>query len=367
MGPGLSSPVAAGGKVIIMDAANGREVVRLINAASAEEIWMAEVDDVFSDSQGPTGPRNTPVVDGDHVYAVSCRGQLVCLSMENGFPVWVVNYVRDLGAKFVGEKGSAEGATRHGNDGSPLVDGPHIIAPVGGLEDHSVVCFDKLTGDVIWHSGNDVAGYGSPVVATIAGVRQVIVFTAEATVGLRRDDGKLLWRIPMQTGFGRHVVTPVVWNDIVVVGSHELGLVGIQVAPDGDGGMKGKEVWVNKDAAPNFAHPVNFGQYLYTLGPRKNVQCIDIKTGEIQWDKNGLIVTSANKAYSGFVVAGDNILQLTDAGELILFRASPKTFEPISRAQVVGMNWCNPALSNGVLYVRDGVKNSGTLYAIRLK
>lgn len=367
VGAGLSSPVAADGKVVIMDAANGKEVVHLINAVNANEIWMTEIDDVFSDSQGPTGPRNTPIIDGDYVYAVSCRGQFVCLSMENGFPVWDVNYVRDLGARFIGEKGAAEGATRHGNDGSPLVDGPHIIAPVGGLEDHSVVCFDKLTGDIVWHSGNDVAGYGSPVVATVAGVKQVIVFTAEATIGLRRDNGKLLWRIPMQTGFGRHVVTPVVWNDIVVVGSHELGMVGLKVSPEGDGGVKAEEIWSSKEAAPNFAHPVNLGQYLFSLGPKKNVQCIDFKTGKIQWDQNGLIVTSANKAYSGFIVTSDNILQLTDAGELILFDASPKGFAQISRTQVVGMNWCNPSLSNGVLYVRDGMKNSGNLYAIRLK
>jgi outer membrane protein assembly factor BamB len=367
LGAGLSSPVAADGKIVIMDAANGKEVVHLINASNAEEVWMAEVDEVFSDSQGPSGPRNTPVIDGDYVYAVSCRGQFVCLSLENGFPVWDVNYVTDLGARFIGEKGNAEGASRHGNDGSPLVDGPHIIAPVGGQDAHSVVCFDKLTGTVVWHSQNDVAGYGSPVVATMAGVKQVIVFTAEATIGLRRDNGKLLWRIPMKTGFGRHVVTPVVWNDMVVVGSHELGMVGIKVSSDGDGSVKAEEIWVNKVAAPNFADPVNVGQYLFSLGPKKNVQCIDIETGKIQWDKTGLIVTSANKAYSGFIVTGENILQLTDAGELILFSANPKEFKQISRTQVSGMNWCNPALSDGVLYLRDGMKNSGDLHAIKVK
>lgn len=366
LGAGFSSPVVAGGNVVIMDAANGKEVVRLLNAKNGGEHWMAEIDEVFGDTQGPAAPRNTPLIDGDRVYAVSCRGQLVCLSMKNGFPIWDVNYVRDLGAEFIGEKGKSVGAARHGNDGSPTVDGPHIIAPVGGLKGNSVVCFDKISGDVIWHSQNDVAGYGSPVVAEIAGIKQVVVFTVDGAIGLRRDTGELLWRIPLKTGYGRHVVTPIVWNDIVVVGSHEVGLIGIKVTKDGTG-VKAQEIWTNKNAAPNFSHPINRGQYLFGLGPKKQVQCVDIGSGELKWNKTGLMMTSANKAYAGFINVGENILQLTDAGELILYKATADRYDEISRTQVIGMNWCNPALSDGVLYLRDGMKDRSTLYAVRLE
>lgn len=89
----------------------------------------------FTDTQGPRGPRNTPLVDGDRVYAVSCRGELRCLRTTDGALVWRANYVTNFGAVFIGEQGAATGATRHGNDGSPLVDGPHLIAQVGGTND----------------------------------------------------------------------------------------------------------------------------------------------------------------------------------------------------------------------------------------
>lgn len=350
----------------MLDAEDGREVVRAFRAEDGEVLWSADLDAVFGDQQGPEGPRNTAVVDAERVYAVSCRGELKCLSLDDGKLLWRVNFVDDLGAEFIGEKGKAEGAVRHGNDGSPLVDGPHLIVSAGGANGHSVVCFDKLNGKVIWHAQNDVAGYGSPVVADIAGVKQVVVFTAEGTIGLRRDNGELLWRVPMETAFGRHVMNPVIHDDVVVVGSHTAGLTGIKITRTGDA-FSAENAWVNKDAAPNFSHPVANGRFLFGLGPDKQVVCVDMETGELHWSHSGNIITSASKAYSGFINAQGNILQLTDAGELILFRASPGQYEQLGRVQVAGVNWCSPALSDGVLYLRDGTRKAGSLYAIRLR
>ncbi|HAV62306.1 MAG TPA: hypothetical protein DCY13_08060, partial [Verrucomicrobiales bacterium] len=73
VGEGFSSPVVAGGKLAIMDNEGGREVLHLLDAASGAEKWKAEIDDVFKDQQGPPGPRNTPLFDGDRIYAVSCK------------------------------------------------------------------------------------------------------------------------------------------------------------------------------------------------------------------------------------------------------------------------------------------------------
>jgi outer membrane protein assembly factor BamB len=366
VGEGFTSPVIAGGKVAFMDNENGREILHLFNAADGSRLWKAEIDDVFKDSQGPPGPRNTPLFDGDRVYAVSCKGELHCRAVADGRLIWRASYTNDLGAVFIGEKGNAPGATRHGNNGSPLIDGPHLIAPVGGTNGHSVVAFDKLTGRVVWHSQNDVAGYGAPVVAELAGLKQVIAFTADGVIGLRRDNGELLWRFPMQTAYARHVMTPVVWKGLVVAGSHTAGLVGIKITANG-AGARAEQAWVNRETAPNFAHPVAHGQHLFTLGPRKNVQCVDLATGEVKWSEDGLVITSADKAYAAFALIGDNVLMLTDAGELALFKAQPDRCEVISRVQVSGATWCNPAYADGVLYLRDGIKGKGHLLAAQLK
>ena len=142
--------------------------------------------------------------------------------------------MKDFGAVFIGEKGKAEGASRHGYAGSPVIDGDHLIAEVGG-KGAAVVCFDKKTGKVVWKSQDEMPGYAAPVVETLGGTKQVISFTAGGVMGLGAADGKLLWRVPVKTALGRNVTTPVVVGDTVLVASHQAGLLGVKVTKDTNG------------------------------------------------------------------------------------------------------------------------------------
>ncbi|MGE3309367.1 MAG: PQQ-binding-like beta-propeller repeat protein [Limisphaerales bacterium] len=366
-GEGLASPVVADGRVFAFDAQEGKETLRALAADTGRELWRVSVDAPFSDSQGPTGPRNTPVVDGDRVYAVSCRGELQCRTTADGSLVWRANFVKDFQAVFIGESGSAQGASRHGNNGSPLIDGEHLLVAVGGTNGAGVVCFDKRTGAVAWKSASDQAGYAPPVVATFHGERQVVCFTAEGLVGLRRSDGLERWRFPIRTSFARHVTTPVVRDDLVVVSSHQAGLFGIRIAKEGDV-WKATAAWSGKEAAMNFASPVAVDGHLYGLGPRRNLVCVEIATGKVRWSRDGVFITSADKAYGGFVaVGGRSVLALTDHGELVLFAADPTGYRELGRSQIAAANWTNPALADGVVYVRDGLKKTGQWKAVRLR
>lgn len=365
-GEGLSSPVVAHGRVLAFDNQAGKETLRALNAADGVEVWRAEIDEPFSDTQGPTGPRNTPVIDGDLMYAVSCRGELQCRRLADGARVWSTHYVRDFGSSFIGEKGNAPGASRHGHNASPLVDGEHLLACVGGTNGAGVVCFQKRTGAVVWKSTRDLAGYAPPVVATLGELPQVIVFTAEGVVGLRRSDGAELWRVPVKTSFARHVTTPVIWRDTVVVSSHQAGLLGIRVRRQGET-WAAELAWTNKEAAINYACPVAVGDYLYGLGPAQNLECVEIATGRVAWSQKGLFSSSADKSYAGMIVLGSNLLILADHGEVLLAKARPESYQEIARAQVAAFNWCNPAYADGVLYLRDGLKTGGHWSAVALR
>ncbi|HTD67511.1 MAG TPA: PQQ-binding-like beta-propeller repeat protein [Candidatus Limnocylindria bacterium] len=357
-GEGLASPVVVDGKAFLFDNQNGKETLRCVNAADAKEVWSTSIDDVFKDSQGPSGPRCTPVVDGDRVYVQSCRGELQCLSVADGKKIWGANFTKDFGATFIGEKGAAQGAARHGNNGSPAIDGDRLYAQVGSTNGASVVCFDKKTGKVIWKSQNDVAGYAAPMVATIAGTKQLVSFTADGVIGLKADDGELLWRVPVKTAFSRHATTPVIFDDIVVVSSHQVGLMAIRISKSG-AGQKAEQAWLSKEAVMNFASPVAVGRHLYGLGPAKNIVCVDIPTGQMLWSKDGGFTTSADKAHATFLVLGQNVLMLTDGGTLVLVAADPKQCRELGRVQVCGANWCNPAYVDGKLFLRDGLRQNG--------
>jgi outer membrane protein assembly factor BamB len=353
VGDGFASPVVAGGKVFHADAQNGQETLHALQLADGKELWSVPIAPLFKDNQTVPAPRCTPVVDGDRIYAQSCKGELKCLDVGSGKEIWHASYTKDFGAVFIGERGNAQGATRHGFNASPVVDGEMLIATVGSTNGASVVAFEKKTGKVIWKSQNDEAAYAAPIVSTIAGVKQLVVFTVKGVIGLDLQDGKLLWRVPVHTGFGRHVIAPVIYEDMVVVSSHEAGLIGIKVTKEANG-FVANQAWCNKESAINFSCPVAVGQYLYGLGPERNFQCVDIKTGQRMWSKTGYIMTSAGNAYGGFIAMDKNILSLTDGGQLVMFAVDSKEFKEISNVQVCGKNWCNPAYADGKLFLRDG-------------
>ncbi len=358
LGPGLASPVVAGKIVLIGDASGGKELLRAVERESGRALWQVEIDETFADGQGPSGPRCTPLADEARAYVVSCRGKLVCLNLADGQPIWAVSYLTDFGATFIGEKGNAPGASRHGNNGTPLIVGERLFAQAGGTNGSGIVCLNKRTGELIWRSQNDQAAYGSPALARLAGADHLVCFTAEGLIGLDPESGALLWRVPIKTAFARHVTAPVWHDDVVVVSSHQVGMIGTRIRKEG-AGFKAEQAWLSKETAMNFASPVAVGKLLYGLGPRKNLICVEIATGREVWSQDGLFVTSADKAYGGFLVLGENILCLTDSGLLFLFRASPEKFTELGQTQVCGVNWCNPAYADGRLYLRDGLKAAG--------
>jgi len=352
VGDSLASPVVADGNVFYIDNVAGKETVHALDVVTGHEVWSKELDEAFKDAQSTPGPRCTPVFDDGRLYAQSCRGELKCFSARDGAQLWRANYVADFGASFIGEKGQAQGAARHGYNGSPAVDGNHLITLAGGTNGAGVVCLDKVHGRVAWKSGNDPAGYAPPVIATLAGRKQIVAFTCIALIGADTRDGTELWRVPLTTTFSRHVTTPTIVGDTVFVSSHEWGLTAVRVIPAGSK-QKAERIWTSKEAAINFASPVAVSRHLYGLGPAKNLICVDAETGKLAWSQPGFTVADATKAHASFIVAGRDLLVLTDGGQLVLVAADPKEFREIARTQVCGRTWCNPAYADGKLFVRD--------------
>lgn len=350
VGNGHGSPVVSAGRVYHLDFQENKEVVHAVDAISGKSLWSVPLDDAHKDKQSEAGPRSTPVVDGDRVYVQSCRGEFRCLAVADGKTIWRVNFVTDFKAEFIGEKGQAPGASRHGNNGSPFIVDERILVSVGGREGASIVCFSKRDGKVLWQSQNDIPGYGGPVVAKVAGIEQVLAFTAEAALGLRLSNGELLWRVPIKTSFGRHVASPIVHGDRVLVGSHQAGLMALEITREGDG-CKVSTAWLEKRNAINFSSPVLIGDYFYGLGPAGMMFCVDARTGQEKWTLE--VSRGGLNAQAQFIVMKDAILALNDSGELILVAATPAEARIISRLQVAGSTWCNPAYADGKLYLRD--------------
>jgi outer membrane protein assembly factor BamB len=349
IGGGFSSPVVAGGKLVVFDE-NGRdEVAHLLDSRTGAEIWSAAIGGVYRDEWG-AGPRSTPVIDGDLVFVQSCRGEFRCLNLATGSVLWGVSFEKDFGVKFLGSKADEGTAARRGNNGSPLVDGDAVIVPVGSTNGATLVCFDKRTGKILWRAGQDEAAYSSPMVATLAGVKQVVAFTADALMGVEREHGTILWRVPLRTDAKRHAATPVIWGDTVIVNSHTIGLVATKIVRQGRG-LRAVPLWANKALKINLSTPVRVGDYLYDQGPGQTYICADARTGQTQWQAPGFGARGTEN--SSTIVLGQNLLVLTDEGELVLIAARSDHYTELSRVQACGKNWNFPAFAVGRLYVRD--------------
>ena len=346
IGGGFSSPIVANNKGIYFDENGEREIVHLLDANTGKEIWQTPIANRYAD-EWSAGPRSTPFLDGNRVYVQSCNGEFRCLNVADGKILWSASFEKDFGVKFLGSKANEGTASRRGNNGSGIADGNAVIVPVGSTNGATLVCFDKLTGKVLWKSGADEAAYSSLQIATLADAKQVIAFTADALMGVDRENGKQLWRVPLKTNAKRHAATPVIFGDNVIVNSHSIGLICEKISRSGDK-FTATELWSNKNLKINLSTPVLIGTFLYGQGPQKNFVCVDAKTGEMKWAQPGF-----GKENSSTIALGEKLLVLTDDGELLLISANPEKYVELGRVQVCGKNWNFPAYANGKLYVRD--------------
>jgi len=350
IGGGFSSPVIAGGKLVYLDENGAQEVAHLIDAKTGKEIWNVPVADRYEDEWG-AGPRSTPFFDGDRVYVQSCNGEFRCLGLADGKVIWGTSFEKDFGVKFLGSKANSGTATRRGNNGSGVVDGDAVVLPVGSTDGATLVCFDKRTGKVLWKSGDDEAAYSSPIIATLAGVKQVVYLSADSLAGYDPKNGKILWRVPLKTDAKRHACSPVIIGDTVTVNSHTFGTICFKIVMEG-GRLKALEAWANKDLKTNLGTAVAVGDCLYNQGANRDYVCFDARTGQLKWSQPGF--GQGRKDYSSTIVAGKNLLVLTEDGTLLLLAANPSKYTELGRAQVCGNTWSFPAFADGKLYVRDG-------------
>jgi outer membrane protein assembly factor BamB len=357
VGPGQASPIIVRDRLLFMDGIGGKEVLHCVDSATGKELWQTEIGPMveFQNAYGE-GPRCTPLIDGDRVYAQSCGGEFRCLSLKDGKQLWATSFGDNYGATWFGNKSpdpeSKETASRrHGNNGSAVVDGDRIFVPVGSPKKGTLVAFDKITGKELWAAGEDNTAYSSVMVATLAGTRQAVHLTADALMGVEASSGKVLWREPLKTGAKRHVATPVIDGDTVTVTSTSIGTIRFKITQSG-GAFSAHRLWENSTMKVVISSPIQVGPNLFSPGQgnRCDLVCLNAATGEERWREPGL------GDYASVTAVNDALLVLDSSGELRLVAASEAGYKELGRSHFVGKTWASPAYSDGRLFVRDGTK-----------
>ncbi len=361
IGEGYSGPAVADGRVFITDLVDRRsksavERVLALDAATGRVLWTYAYPVEYGIAY-PAGPRATPVVDGNRVYAAGAVGDLACLEADTGKVVWKKSLPAEYGANL----------PTWGLSASPLVDGEQLIALVGGRDGALLVSFEKTTGKELWKAIDDPAvGYVPPVIMTFGGLRQLIEWHPRAVTSLDPATGKVLWEVPFQAKVGLVISTPRQVGSRLFVTAFYNGPMMLEVAADGRSASvlwRGKsESEIKTDGLHSImSTPWMTETHIYGVCSYGQLRCLDAKTGERIWETRK--PTGDGRWWNAFIVPHEDRYFLhNEQGDLIIATMTPEGYTEQSRARLVEPTrkvnnrmtiWSHPAFAMRSVFARN--------------
>jgi outer membrane protein assembly factor BamB len=347
LGAGFGSIAVSGERVFVQGMLKTQSVVTALTRADGRMLWVRPVGRSLDNYMG-SGARGTPTVDGDRLYVLTENGDLACLRVQDGSVVWQRNILQEFGGRNIGWLISE----------SPLVDGPHVIVTPGG-RGAGMAALDKMTGKTVWTAKelNDQAGYASPIVADVQGVRTIMTLTSEAGVGVRASDGKLMWRYPRVANDTANIATPIFFDNKVFYSS-DYGTGGALLTLRAEGGdVRAQEAYFTSEMQNHHGGIVLVNGYLYGFS-NAILTCLEFATGKVMWRHRS--VGKGSLAYADghlYLLSEDNVVGLAEA--------TPAAYREKGRFTIADQgwpSWAHPVVSGGRLFIR----NQGILSAYNI-
>ena len=143
-----------------------------------------------------------------------------------------------------------------------------------------------------------------------------------------------------------NILTPVVLGDAVFTSSYQNKSWLFNVSKSDDK-FQVEEVW-NNNAQAYISTPVVVDGHAYLHLQNQRFTCIDLKSGERKW------TSIPYGKYSSLIAQRNLILSLGENGELLLFKANPKAFEPLDQRKVSDQDtWAHLAVCGDEVFVRE--------------
>ncbi|TVP99525.1 MAG: dehydrogenase [Planctomycetaceae bacterium] len=361
IGAGYSGPTVADGRVLVMDRMtepDETERVLCLDAETGRELWVHTYPSRYDGIGYTAGPRASVTVDRGLAVGLGAAGHLSCLELDDGRVRWQRDLREDFKIRM----------PNWGIAASPLIEGERIFLPISGEGDACVVALDRLTGNTLWQALPDEATYSSPILIDQAGRRVLVVWTGQRVVGLKPEDGGLLWEHPFPwVHWPIGIASPVLAREYLLVSEVHQGSLLLQldqaepsVAP----------VWhlSNKTQDEPSLHclmstPLVIDDHIYGADENGILRCLDLLTGEQVWEDDSAVPT-IKWATIHMVRNDDRVWMFNDRGELIIAALSPRGFRQISRAKLIdptteqlrrrdGVTWAHPAYANRHVFVRN--------------
>ncbi|MDG2221089.1 MAG: PQQ-binding-like beta-propeller repeat protein [Rubripirellula sp.] len=355
IGAGWASFAVGSGRAVTLEQRESMDCVTCYDLQSGELLWMQSHQAVHSHPMGGAGPRSTPTIDGDKVYAQDAEGLVWCLDLRSGKTVWVVDLLELAGWTQV----ESEAAVTWGRSGSPLLVDGLCVLPYGGpagnqATGRSLIALDAESGEVRWTAGTDQISYASPVLMNLGGQKQIVSVNEKTVSGHLVDDGKLLWEIswPGQSSGGANCASAVdAGDDRLIVGKgYGGGSALVKVTRDQEGNFAAVPEWESmRFLKTKFTHACVDANTAYGIS-NGSLEAIKIDSCERLW-------TQSRRSRFGqgqILLVEDVIVGQAEAGEVVFARATPDDYEELSRFSALqSKTWNIPTIAGRYLLVRN--------------
>ena len=290
----------------------------------------------FSEWQGGDGPRATPTIFGGRVYAMGATGVLDCLDGATGNTNWSHNVLDDTGSRNLD----------FGKSCSPLIV-DDLVVITAGRGGPSLVAYYKDSGELAWKGGQETPGYASPLVATLAGARQILTVNAASVAAHDPKDGRPLWRYDWPGYLPKNVdPVPLDGDRVLISAGYGLGTTLLKVSSSAGGALSVSELWTSRRLKPKFANVAIRGDCVYGLDDGV-LTCLDLATGKRLW-------RGEEYGFGEVLLVDDLLLVQAENGDVALVEAIPQAFHELARFSAIeGKTWTNPALAGHRLLVRN--------------
>jgi outer membrane protein assembly factor BamB len=347
IGFGYSTPAVVGERIFLLSNTGlENEFVQALSVKDGRQLWSTRLGNVGNPRQQPSypGARSTPTVDGRLLYALGSDGDLACLETATGKVRWQKNLRTEFGGR-PGEWAYSE---------SPLIDGDLLVCTPGGSE-ATLVALNKRTGERVWKSpvpGGDEAGYASPIVVDVGGVKQYVQFLQKGLVGVDAKSGRFLWRDDRAARNNpSSIATPVTHGGYFYSAGGLTGGSLAQVKRNGDA-FEVTPVYFSRRLPIGVGGSLLLDGYLYGSGSA-GLLCVEFATGTVKWQDRSIGSASLCYADGRLYVHGEN-------GDVALVEPTPEGYRekgrftppnPPDRAH--SQAWAHPVVANGRLYIRE--------------
>jgi len=361
IGGGWSGIAIVGNYLVTQEQRGDTELVSCYRVDNGEPVWAhgdaARFDPAdFQGALGGIGPRATPTIYDGKILTQGGTGIVNCLDARTGNVLWSHDTIAETGADVV----------VWGKSGSPLVVDEMVIVNVGAPNDEaargyyhsSLVAYDLESGKLRWAAGNRQASYASPLLATLAGERQIVMVNEKYITAHRVDDGAVLWEYPWANEGDTNATTtqpiPLSGDRLFMSKGYGVGSSLLEFSRHEDGTFVIGPLWdppIKRVMKTKFANAVVWDGYVYGLD-EVLLSCVEVETGKVMWKKR----RDPAFGHGQIMLIGHVILVLSETGEVALVEATPEEYREVAQIQALDSadtTWNTPAFAAPYLLVRN--------------